>query len=77
MGRSPPPESAVVVGGGMSVVKLLLERVDEGMLFEEVRVKATPLGFGGDGSTTCKCAEAPEGSVFRLGGKLGELWSSE
>jgi hypothetical protein len=59
----------------MSVVRLLLERLDERMLFEGVRVRATSLAFGGDGRTS-KCAEATEGSAFGVGGKLdddGEL----
>jgi hypothetical protein len=79
VGRRLPPESTVVVGRGMSVVRLLLERLDERMLFEGVRVRATSLAFGGDGRTS-KCAEATEGSAFGVGGKLdddGELRSSE
>jgi hypothetical protein len=51
----------------MSVVRLLLERVDERMLFEEVRVGATSSAFGGEGRTS-KCAE---GSVLCVGCKLG------
>ena len=43
---------------------LMLERVYEGMLFEEVRVIAKFSGFGGDGRMTSECVTATGGTVF-------------
>ena len=48
---------------------LLLERVDEGMLFEEVRVIAKSSGFGGDGRMTSECVTATGGTVFCVVGE--------
>jgi hypothetical protein len=62
--------TAVITG-----VVLLLESVDEGILFEEVRpvrVRVTPSGFGGDDRMGCKCTNSAEGSVLCVAGKLND-----
>lgn len=56
-------------------VVLLLESVDEGILFKEVRavrVGVTSSGFGGEARIACKCTNSAEGSVLCVVGKLND-----